>query len=229
MKVSVIIPTLNEAKNLPLVIPRIPPLPEITEIMIVDGHSTDETVRVAKELLPEIKVVFQDGKGKGNAIICAARVAMGDHFLLLDADTSHRPEEIPLYVEKARDGYHLVKGSRYMPGGCTEDASFFRNLIIKTANTVANLVWRTHFSDICYGMFLIDREQFLSLDIKSQTWDVEWEMMIKAKRKGLRIVEVPSQEKRRLWGESKLPNYAKNGWIIAKRVFTEALTFWKNP
>lgn len=229
MDVSVVIPTLNEAKNLPLVIPEIPRLPEITEVILVDGRSSDGTAEVARQLLPEIRVICQDGTGKGDAILCAARAAKGNYFLLLDADASHRPEEIPLYIEKAKEGYDLVKGSRYMPGGSTEDAPFFRNLIIKTANTVANLVWRTRFTDICYGMFLIRRECFLSLDLKSQSWDVEWEMMIRAKRKGLRIAEVPSREKKRLWGESKLPNYAKSGWIVAKRVFAEALPFLKRP
>mgnify|MGYP001566034147 CR=1 FL=1 len=229
MDVSIVIPTLNEAKNLPLVIPEIPHLPEIAEVVLVDGHSSDGTVEVARQLLPEIRVISQDGKGKGNAILCAARAAKGDYFLLLDADVSHRPEEIPLYIEKAKEGYDLVKGSRYIPGGSTGDATFFRGLVIRTANTVANLVWRTRFTDICYGMFLIRRESFLSLNLKSQAWDVEWEMMIKAKRNGLKIAEIPSQEKKRLWGESKLPNYTKSGWIVAKRVFAEALVFWKRP
>lgn len=229
LDVSIVIPTLNEAKNLPLVIPQVPRLPEIVEVILVDGHSSDGTAEVARQLLPEIRVIYQDGNGKGNAILCAARAATGDYFLLLDADTSHRPEEIPRYIEKAKEGYDLVKGSRYMPGGSTGDAPFFRDLVIRTANTIANLVWRTRFTDICYGMFLIRREHFLSLNLKSQSWDVEWEMMIKARRKGLRIAEVPSREKKRLWGESKLPNYTRSGWIVAKRVFAEALAFRKQP
>ena len=125
MQTSIIITTLNEDRNLPLVIPKIPDIPEIAEVLLLDGHSTDNTVKTAKELLPQIKVVFQDGMGKGNAIICGARAARGDYILILDADTSHRPEEIPLYIAKAKEGYHLVKGSRYLPGGSTEDATFF--------------------------------------------------------------------------------------------------------
>ena len=229
MNVSIIIPTLNEAKNLPLVLPDIPRLPEITEVLLVDGYSNDGTVEVAQQLLPDLKVIYQEGKGKGNAILCAAKMARSDYFLLLDADTSHQPQEIPLFIAKAKEGYDLVKGSRYMPGGSTEDAPFFRDLVIRTANTVANMVWGTRFTDICYGMFLIHRRQFLSLNLHSQSWDVEWEMMIKAKRRGLRIAEVPSQEKKRLWGESKLPNYAHNGWIVGRRVFAEALAFRKRP
>ena len=95
MKVSLLIPTLNEEKNLPQVLPRILPLPEIVEVILVDGSSCDNTVKVAQELMPQIKVVLEPGIGKGVAINSGARVAQGDYFLVLDADGSQLPEEIP--------------------------------------------------------------------------------------------------------------------------------------
>jgi glycosyltransferase involved in cell wall biosynthesis len=221
MRVSIIIPTLNEEKNLGYVLPRIPKVPEIVEFILADAHSSDNTIPIAKALLPEIKAVFQDGKGKGNAILCAAKAATGDYFLILDGDGSQRPEEIPLYIEKAKEGYDLVKGGRFMPGGGTEDGTLFRKIIVRTANTVANVVWRTRFSDICYGMFLINRQKYLNLAIESTGFNIEWELMIKAKRKGLRIVEIPSRERKRIYGKTNI-HYLRDGSMIARTVFKHA-------
>jgi len=221
MKVSIIIPTLNEGGNLAYVLPRIPNIPEVDEWVIADGHSTDNTLQIARELLPKVKIVLQDGKGKGNAILCAAKAATGDYFIILDSDGSQMPEEMPLYVEKAKAGYELVKGSRFLRGGQIENQPLVRKIIVKTANTIANIVWRTKFSDICYGMFLIDRRKYLDLDIESTGFNIEWELMIKAKRKGLRIAEIPAQETNRIHGGTHI-NYFRDGWMIAKTVFKNA-------
>lgn len=220
-RVTVIIPTLNEEKNLPHVLPRIPSI--VDEILIVDGHSTDNTVKVATEIMPNIRVIIQDGEGKGDAITCGAKVAIGDYFLVLDADGSQEPEEIPLYIEKVKEGYDLVKGSRYLPGARTEDETLFRKIIIKIAQTVANKLWKTKFSDICYGVFLIDRKKYLNLNIKSSGFDIEWELMAKAARKGLKVAEVPAVEKERIHGKSHL-SWWHDGWVIAKAVFRESLS-----
>lgn len=222
MRISIVVPTRNEAKNLPLVLPRIPRMLEIDEIVIVDGHSHDNTVLIAKNLLPEANIVVQDGKGKGNAILCAAKAAKSEYFLILDGDGSQMPEEIPDYIEKAKEGYDLVKGSRFLSGGRTEHQPFIRKVIVKTANTVANIVWFTRFSDICYGMFLVNRQKYLDLAIESTGFNIEWELMIKAKRKGLKIAEIPSKEMERVHGETNI-NYVKDGWMIAKTVFKNAL------
>lgn len=217
-KITVIIPTFNEEKNLSHVVPRIPSI--VDEVLLVDGHSIDKTVALAKDLCPNIKVIFQDGKGKGNAITCGAKAAIGDYFLVLDADGSQLAEEISLYVEKAKEGYDLVKGSRYLPGAGSTDESFLRKILIKVAQTIANKLWNTNFSDICYGMFLIDRQKYLSLDIKAGGFDIEWELMAKASRNKLKIAEVPAKEENRLHGKSHLL-WWRDGWTIAKAVFRE--------
>jgi D,D-heptose 1,7-bisphosphate phosphatase len=218
--ITIIVPTLNEERNLAYVLPKIPP--GMGEILLVDGHSTDNTVAVAKKLSPGIRVAYQDGKGKGNAINCGAKAATGDYFLVLDADGSQDPEEIPLYIKKAEEGYDLVKGSRYLPGARTEDETLSRKILIKTAQTVANKLWRTKFSDICYGMLLVNRRKYLDLHVRASTFDIEWELMAKAARKGLRIAEVPAVEKKRIHEESHLSCW-RDGWRIAKAVFREAL------
>lgn len=222
LKVSIVIPTLNEAENLKIVLPRIPKLKEIHEIILLDGHSIDDTIKVAKRILPDIKIVFQKGKGKGDAINCAAQVVKGDYFLVLDSDGSQLPEEIPIYIDKAKEGFDLVKGSRFLPGAAVEEQDFLRNWIVKTANIVANLCWGTRFTDICYGMFLINTSKYKNLNISSTGFNIEWELMRKASKNGLRIIEIPSIEQNRVHGKSNI-NYFRDGWSIATTVFREAL------
>src|SRR5512133_2785638 len=108
--VSVIIPTLNEAKNLPLVLPYIP-LDVVTEVILVDGHSTDNTVAVAKRLLPSIKVVNELQQGKGAALRRGYQEANGDILVVLDADGSNDPREIPRFIKTLMEGADFAKGS----------------------------------------------------------------------------------------------------------------------
>lgn len=223
MKLTVLIPAHNEEKNLAAILAHIPELPQIAEVLLVDGHSSDNTVRVAREVMPGLQVISQDKSGKGNAIVCGARAARGDHFLVLDADGSQRPGEIPLYIEKAEEGFDLVKGSRYMKGGSSDEDTLDRKLITGTAQFIANTLWRTRFSDICYGMFLIDRQKFLDLDIRSLRHDVEWEMMVKAARHSLKIIEIPACEAKRMSGYSHV-SYIRDGQLIARTVFREFFT-----
>jgi len=220
ISVSLIIPTLNEERNLPHVLPRIPRLPEVIEIILVDGSSSDQTIQVAQDLVPQIKVVLEPGKGKGMAIHAGACAAAGDYFLILDADGSHLPEEIPLYIEKAKEGYDLVKGSRYMNGTNTKDETWDHGILVRISQLVANTLWHTSFTDICYGMFLINRQKYLDLNIQAQRHDVEWELMAKALKAGLRIVEVPAFEAQRIHGKSHL-SIVRDGWLIANAVFRE--------
>ena len=222
LTVSILIPSLNEEKNLPFVLPRIPSLPEIIEIILIDGSSTDNTIKVAKDLMPGIKIVLDPGIGKGEAINCGARAASGDYFLILDADGSHRPEEISLYIAKAKEGYDLVKGSRFLGGIRTDDETLDHAIALRVAQFTANTLWHTSFTDICYGMLLIDRQKYLALRIMAKRYDVEWELMAKAAKASMKIVEVPVRETRRLNGKSHL-SIIKDGWIIAKAVFREGL------
>ena len=118
--VSVVIPTLNEAENLPLVLPYLP-MEWIDEIFLVDGCSTDRTVEVAQQLVPSIKVVLEPLLGKGIALRAGYQNATGDIIIVLDADGSNDPREIPRFVRALSEGSDFVKGSRFAPGGGTTD------------------------------------------------------------------------------------------------------------
>ena len=96
---------------------RPPQLPTDCEIILVDGHSTDETVRVAQRLRPDIVVIRQTRVGKGNALACGFAAATGDFIVMIDADGSNDPAEIPRFVAALEGGADFAKGSRFLPGG----------------------------------------------------------------------------------------------------------------
>jgi len=219
-RISLIIPALNEAANLPYLLSRIQNIKEIEEVILVDGGSNDGTIDVALRVMPNIKIIQQNGRGKGNATKCGANAAVGDYFMVLDADGSQRPEEIPLYIGKIREGYDLVKGTRYLRKWKSEDDSLDRAIMNKITTTVANILWRTNFSDLCYGVFIINKIKFLELNIRANYFELEAELMIKAKRNGLSIAEVPAHEIPRKHGKSNL-TYRRDGWLIFKTVFIE--------
>lgn len=220
MRLSVVIPTLNEALNLPYVLPKLPELPAGTELLLVDGGSTDDTVAVARWLRPEIRVVAQTGRGKSDAIRCGVAAAQGDHVLIMDADGSQNPSDISRYVEVALRGYDLVKGSRYLPGGGSDDESRLRRLLVWVTDTAANLLWGTHFTDIVYGMFLIHRQGFLDLALTSSGFALETQLMARANRNGYGIIEIPVVESARRHGSSHL-SVVRDGWYIGSTVFIE--------
>ena len=220
--VSLIVPVRNEAGNLPRVLPFIPRIPEFLEFIVVDGHSEDESVLVAKKLLPDAKIVIQKGVGKGDAIVCGTHNARGDYVAVLDSDGSHDPRELGRYLEYIRKGFDLVKGSRYMMGGKTYDETVLRRVLIIGAQLVANTLWGSKFADISYGMFVANRAKLLGLSIQSRRHDVEWELMGKAHRMGLSIIEIPSVEQRRIFGRSNV-RILYDGFLIARVVLVEFL------
>jgi glycosyltransferase involved in cell wall biosynthesis len=110
-KVSVVICTLNEAKNLPYVLPYIPDW--VDEVVLVDGHSTDGTVEVAKKLRPDVKVFYQPGKGKGEALRLGIKSSNGDIIVTLDADGETDPRDMGRFIEVLLRGFEFVKGSRF--------------------------------------------------------------------------------------------------------------------
>ncbi|TMD97042.1 MAG: glycosyltransferase family 2 protein [Chloroflexi bacterium] len=123
--ISVVIPALNEAQNLQYVLPYIPPL--VSEVILVDGLSVDDTCAIAQRLLPAIKIVKQTGSGKGNALKAGFAACTGDIIVMLDADGSADPNEIPRFVEVLMAGNDFAKGSRFKKGGGSHDISPLRS------------------------------------------------------------------------------------------------------
>lgn len=217
-RITLLIFTLNEAENLPYIIPRIPPI--VDEIWLVDGHSTDDTVAIAKTLRRDIHVVYQDGKGKGDAIRCGIKCATGDIIVTIDADGSMDPKEIPSFVEPLLDGYDFVKGSRFLDGAGTVDMPTHRVLGNKAFVLIVNLLFGGRFTDLCYGYNAFKREAVKGFEIASDGFEIETELNIKALKAGLRVKEVPSCEAARLNGKGNLKTFS-DGWRILKTILRE--------
>jgi len=226
--VSVIFPTLNEAKNLPLVFPYLP-LDEIDEVLLVDGRSTDDTIEVARRLLPFIKVVLETAPGKGAALRAGYRAASGDIVICMDADGSHDPREIPRFIHALLEGADFVKGSRFAPRGGTTDMPRFRKLGNGAFVLLVNLLFDGTFTDITYGYHAFWRH---CLDLINQVevdgFEFEIAMYVRCLCARLRIIEVPSFEGYRFTGLGKLQTIP-DGWRILKTIFREWVVSLRAP
>ncbi|MEZ4861448.1 MAG: glycosyltransferase family 2 protein [Caldilineaceae bacterium] len=219
-RVSVVIPTLNEAENLPHVLPRIPAW--VYEVVLVDGHSTDNTIEVARSLWPEIRVVMQEGRGKGSALRTGFAAATGDIIVMLDADGSTDPSEIPAFIGALLAGADFVKGSRFLQGGGTSDMTLFRRLGNLGFTLSVRLLFGGSFSDLCYGYNAFWRKVIDSLELDAEGFEVETMMNVRALYHGLRVAEVPSFEADRVYGESNLRTFP-DGWRVLKTIVREWL------
>ena len=214
-----IICTLNEEENLLQVLPKIPDW--IDEIILVDGHSTDNTVAVAKHLCPRIRVLIQPEKGKGDAIKHGILGATGDIIVTLDADGQTHPDDIQRFVTPLLNGYDLAKGTRLAKGRPPNMARYrwFGNKILAIT---ANILYGTRYTDICSGYNAFWRSAFQRLKLTNNGFEMEQEVMVKAKKAGLKVIEVEHHDTGRLGSNSKVSGI-KQGftdlWIVIKERF----------
>ncbi|OGO54936.1 MAG: hypothetical protein A2V85_11150 [Chloroflexi bacterium RBG_16_72_14] len=216
--VSVIVPTLNEAANLPLVLPRLPAF--VTEVIVVDAHSHDGTVEVARALRPDAVILLQEGRGKGSALRQGFDAATGDILVSIDADGSTQPEEIELFVNALIGGADYVKGSRYVAGGGSTDLTPFRRFGNTGLMLATRVVHGAHFSDLCYGFNAFWRDVLPVLSLESTGFEIETEMNLRAHIAGLRITEVPSMEMPRVFGSSNL-HAVRDGFRVLRQILRE--------
>jgi glycosyltransferase involved in cell wall biosynthesis len=222
VRVSVVIPTLNEAANLPHVFERLPS-EGIDEMILVDGHSTDDTIDVARQLRPSIRVLMQEGKGKGNALACGFAAARGDIIVMIDADGSTDPEEIPTYVDALLDGADFAKGSRFMAGGGSVDITPLRGMGNRFLNTIVNILYGTKYSDLCYGYNAFWADVLPVINVDCAGFEVETLINVRIAKAGLDVVEVASIEQERIHGVSKL-HPIRDGLRVLRTILTERFT-----
>jgi len=218
--VSVVIPTLNEAANIPLVLSRVPKW--VKEVIVVDGRSTDGTVDVALSCRPDVRIVMEYQRGKGAALRAGFAAATGDIIVMIDADGSTEPEEIGLFVRYLRDGADFVKGSRFMQGAGTEDISLLRSLGNGFFTLLVKALFGGKFTDLCYGFCAFWRDLVPLLELDGTGFEIETMLNIKALRLGCRIVELPSFEAQRIHGESNLRTFP-DGFRVLRTIFAERL------
>ncbi len=202
LRVSVVIPTFNEANNIPYVFSRMPG--DLHEVLIVDGLSSDGTADVARELRPDVRVVTQVVPGKGAALRTGFHEASGDVVVALDADGSTDPHEIPAFVGLLLAGADVAVGSRFIQGGGTVDMETHRRIGNKVLTALVRRGFDTHYSDLCYGFFAFWRDVLCVIDAPCTGFEIETLLHIRAARSGLRVAEVPSFESARIHGSSNL-------------------------
>ena len=230
--VTVVIPAKNEARNLPHVFAGLPV--DLHEVILVDGDSTDDTIKVAERLRPDISVIGQTRKGKGNALACGFAAATGDFIVMLDADGSTDPTEIPRFVNALKEGADFAKGSRFMPGAGSSDISRLRQMGNFWLNKVVNLLYGTRYTDLCYGFNAFRRDclnvleleagQVAGVDETTMLWgdgfEVETLINVRIAKAGLRVAEVPSFERSRYHGSSNL-NAFSDGIRVLRTIHAE--------
>ena len=216
--VSVIIPARNEAANLPHVFNTLPSW--IDEVVVVDGHSTDNTAAVARALRPDAKVLTQPGMGKGDALMAGFAAASGEILVMIDADGSTDGAEIVRFVGALVAGADFAKGSRFSGSGRSDDITKIRNGGNRLLNMMVNRMFKTQFTDLCYGYNAFWARHLELLEIDCAGFEVETLMNIRAAKAGLMIQEIPSHERRRIFGESNLRAF-RDGWRILKVIIRE--------
>jgi glycosyltransferase involved in cell wall biosynthesis len=221
-RVSVVIPTYNEARNLPHVFSLLPE--DVHEVIVVDGRSVDDTIAVARSLRPDVRIVRQNRRGKGNAMACGFAAVTGDIVVMLDADGSADPREIPRFVQALVEGADYAKGTRFANGGGSADITRMRAWGNRWLNRSANLLFGTRYTDLCYGYNAFWEHCLAVLDLKPgdhdedrKRWgdgfEIETIINTRVAKAKLRIVEVPSFEFERIHGQSNL-----NTWRDGLRV-----------
>lgn len=215
LTVSLVIPVKNEARNIGWVLEQI--ADDISEVILVDGNSTDATLITARRCRPDIKVVAQEGTGKGSALRTGFLAATGDIIVMMDADGSMAPAEITHYLHFLSNGYDFVKGSRFIPGGGSLDITPFRRLGNRFLLGVFNTLYRAELTDLCYGFCAFHRRYLDVLALSATGFEIEAEMVVRSMQAGLRVAEVPSLELPRRAGKSNL-NSVRDGIRVLRTV-----------
>jgi glycosyltransferase involved in cell wall biosynthesis len=227
-RVSVVVPTRNEARNLEVVLPAIAAVrPAVHEVIVVDGNSVDGTSDVARRVLPWVRVINQTRKGKGNAMACGFAAVTGDIVVMFDADGSADPAEIPAFVRALIAGADFAKGSRFVRGGGSDDITLLRKSGNAGLNGVANALFGTSYTDLCYGYnaFWMDILPILDLPdtalpapddgmLWGDGFEIETVLNCRVAAAGLKITEVPSMERERIFGQSNLRTFADGSRVL---------------
>ena len=230
--VSVVVPALNEARNIPHVFSQIPD--DVHEVLLVDGYSVDGTVAIARQVRPDVRVIVQTRRGKGNALACGFAAATGDIIAMVDADGSADPAEIPRFVATLLDGADFAKGTRFAEGGGSGDITRLRSLGNFALTAFFNTCYDRNYSDLCYGFNVFWRRHLpvLGLDATSPPgpqgdgwlwgdgFEIETLIHVRVAKAGLVVAEVPSFEHPRLHGVSNL-NALRDGRRVLQTILAE--------
>jgi glycosyltransferase involved in cell wall biosynthesis len=218
--VSVLIPVKNEARNLPPTLGQVPAW--VHEVVLVDGHSVDDTIAVARQCRPDIRIVSQPGHGKGDAMLAGFQACTGDIIVMMDGDGSTEGTEIPRFVAALVGGADYAKGSRFSSSGGSDDITAARRLGNWVLSGLVNVSFGTRYTDLCYGYNAIWAKHLPALNLDCNGFEIETVMNIRAAKARLHVQEVPSFERPRGHGKSNLRIFF-DGWRILRAIGAEAI------
>jgi len=216
--ITVLICTLNEEEGLPDILTKIPQW--VDEIILVDGHSKDRTVEIARELCPSIKVLYQPGKGKGDALRHGIKHADGAIIVTLDADNATDPKEMPKFIEPLLAGYDFAKGSRFVRGFPPNKPKhrILGNLIIIIT---FNILFFRRYTDLCSGYNAFRNNAIKEINLWSPDgFENEPLINVRVRKKGLKVIEVAHTDSGRLRGEVKESSW-RQGFKAIKTIVRE--------
>lgn len=216
--ITVVIPAKNEARNIGWVLERIPSF--VDEVIVVDGLSADGTLEIAKMIAPDVLVIHEMTAGKGAAMRAGMDAARGDYIVVIDADGSMDPVEIGRFIGQLDAGFDLVKGSRFMAGAGSADINRLRHAGNAVLTALANALFATQFTELCYGYMALRRSALPRLELDATGFEIETQIVTRAVRAALRITEVPSWEYPRRNGVSNL-NPLRDGWRVLMTILRE--------
>ena len=226
-RVSVVIPAVNEERNLPYLASRMPR--DIDEIVFVNGPSVDQTAEVASQLWPNGVHLAQTRRGKGNALACGFAEASGDIIVMMDADGSTCPTELPRFLGALISGADFAKGSRFVQGGGSADITRFRRFGNHGLVGIVNRLFSTKYTDLCYGFnafwrHCLDHMWLPDVDAPLPQWgdgfEIETLINLRVAASGLSVAEVCSYEKARMYGLSNL-NAVGDGMRVLRTIQKE--------
>lgn len=226
-EVSVVIPSLGEARNLEILLPQ---LDDSYEVIIVEGRDIEATREVAQRLRSHTRIIPQTRRGKGNAMLCGSHAAHGRYLVMFDADGSADVAEIPRFIEALRDGADFAKGTRYLREGGSTDLTVIRSLGNIGLRVLTNVLFRTRFTDLCYGFNAFRADILPRLELPpplhedDELWgdgfEIETLLSCRIARAGITYREIPSFELHRVHGRSNL-NAWNDGWRVLRTIVFE--------
>ena len=217
MTTALVVLTLNEIDGMKQVMPKIEKT-WVDEIIIVDGGSTDGTVDEAIKM--GFKVIPQEKKGHGGAILAGVEATNSDHIVFFGPDGNHEPEEIPKLIKKINEGFDQVIISRFSKTSINLDAGKLDSFGNKMFTFLVNLFFRGNLTDSLNESRIITRKAMEQLNFDAFGLDSTLQMSIRGLKKKQRFAEIIGNEGKRIGGERKINSFG-TGRLLMKRIIKE--------
>lgn len=215
LRVSIVIPARNEVESLPAVLEELSGVAAY-EILISDGHSTDGTPDLVRKL--GHKVITQRGRGYGMGVISGIEAANGDVITCMDADGSYDPEALSRMTALIEQGYDAVFCSRYLPESGSDDDTFIRQLGNWLFTRLARWMYGVQLTDILFFYALIKKDVLQNLNLECSDFSLCVEVPAKIHKAGYKYTEIPSFERPRVGGVSKVNAFTDGFRILAAMI-----------